>query len=124
MFEACIWFIGSRNMIMDAHYVRTRSSGCIGHQSSAHTGAPGLKTWDLLPGMNSAESGVCYVCDRMPHDTTILPIFRVSNMFYTDIDPLLNVAVADNLVDNDTDGIRGDVVYDASATEMRGTHPD
>lgn len=36
-------------------------------------------------------------------------------MLDADVDALLNVAVPDDLVDNDADGVRGDVVHDASA---------
>lgn len=32
----------------------SRSSVCIGHQSSPQTGAPALKTWAVLPGKKSA----------------------------------------------------------------------
>ncbi len=38
-------------------------------------------------------------------------------MLDTEVDALLNVAIADDLVDDDTDSTGGDVVYYSSAAE-------
>ena len=40
-------------------------------------------------------------------------------MLDPDVYPLLDVTVPDNLVDNDTNGTRGDIVDDASSTGVR-----
>ncbi len=39
-------------------------------------------------------------------------------MFYADVHALFNVAIADNLVNDDTNGMGGDIVHDSS-TSMR-----
>jgi hypothetical protein len=44
----------------------------------------------------------------------LLPAFRVLHVLNTEVHPLLNVAVANNLVDDDTDSMGSDIVDNAS----------
>ena len=48
----------------------------------------------------------------------LLPALRVPDVLNTDVHALLKVTVADNLVDNHTNGVRSDVVYNASSANI------
>ena len=58
------------------------------------------------------------MCIVVPLDTVkeLLPALRVPDVLNTDVHSLLDVAVADDLVDNNTDRMRGYVVYDAGSS--------
>ena len=46
----------------------------------------------------------------------LLPALRVLDVLDPEVHPLLDVTVADDLVDNDTNSARGDIVDDAGST--------
>ena len=62
-----------------------------------------------------------YMRIMVPLDTIkeLLSTLRVPDVLNTDIHPFLNVAIADDLVDNDTNGRGGDVVDDTGPADSR-----
>lgn len=46
----------------------------------------------------------------------LLPALRVLDVLDPEVHPLLDITVANDLVDNDTNGTRGDIVDDAGST--------
>ena len=61
------------------------------------------------------------VCVVVPLDTVkeLLPALRVPNVLNADVHPLLDVSVADDLVNDDTNSRGSDVVDNASSSAKR-----
>ena len=59
---------------------------------------------------------------RLDSVKELLPALRVPDVLHADVDALLNVAVADDLVDDDADSAGGHVVNDTSTTSCMSMH--